>query len=261
MSHPSHVAGNGDRCKNGVVIWHVGRCGSSVLGQCLNMHPDLQWENEIFNRWMPQRRGDNPVPPLGEAIVNVKRNQTLPFQVVEVKFLPQQHPGIFRISALEMADVLADYGYHKAVLLERKNILRRMISHCIALETRCFHLPASSPTPLPHSITINISAIRVGTETRSLMDWLEHIEEAYRKHHEGLRIRQGLLHLCYEEHLQADPRVAFHKVCTYLGVKTMSVDVGLRRTNPFHLRELVRNYGDVEDILSNSRFGWMLEER
>jgi hypothetical protein len=256
---PSQADANGDRCKEGVVIWHVGRCGSSVLGHCLNQHPDLQWENEIFNCWMPQRRGEKPVPPIAEAIATVKRNQNLSFQAVEVKFLPEQHPGIFRMSALEMADVLADHGYQKAILLERRNSLRRMISHCMALETRCFHLSASEPAPLPHPISIDLSAILVGTETRSLLGWLQHIEDAYLRHREGLKTRHGLLHLCYEDHVQDDPRIAFQKVCTYLGVKTMGVNVGLRRTNPFQLSDIVTNYADLEAMLKNSSFSWMLE--
>ena len=49
---------------NGVVTWHQGRCGSSVLGSLLNQHSRIQAQNEIFSGYMPRRWGEKPVPPM-----------------------------------------------------------------------------------------------------------------------------------------------------------------------------------------------------
>ena len=72
---------------NGVVIWHIGLCGSTLLGSTLNQNPEIQWENEIFVPLLWRKRAGELIPSMPEALAEVAARRTRPLQVVEVKFL------------------------------------------------------------------------------------------------------------------------------------------------------------------------------
>jgi hypothetical protein len=244
----------------GVVIWHVGRCGSSVLGQCLNQHPAIQEDNEILNRWMPQQRGDQPLPELETALETVRSGRRKPVQIVEIKFLAAQHPGLFGLDPLALADRLSAYGWQRHVVLERSNLLRRMVSHCIGQQTRRFHLSASEAKPDPQAITLPLEAITVGLETRSLLDWLDIMTLGYGELRQGLGMKGGYLDVIYEKHLQSDPLVGYRLICEDLGLPAVNVRVGLQRTNPYPLEALIVNFEELNTLLAPTVHGWMLTE-
>ena len=244
----------------GVVIWHVGLCGSSVLGQCLSQHPAIQEDNEILNRWMPQQRGDQPLPELEAVLETVRRGRRKPVQVVEIKFLAAQHPGLFGLDPLALADRLSPYGWQRHVVLERSNVLRRMVSHCIGQQTQHLHLSVSEAKPAPQAITLPLEAITVGLETRSLLEWLDIMTVGYRELRQGLATRGGCLDVIYEKHLQNDPLVGYRLICEDLGLPAVSVRVGLQRTNPYPLTTLIVNFEELHSLLTPTVYGWMLEE-
>ena len=55
----------------GLLTWHQGRCGSSVLGSLLGQHPQITVHNEIFSKYMPRRRGNDPLPSMAEVFAEV----------------------------------------------------------------------------------------------------------------------------------------------------------------------------------------------
>ena len=244
----------------GVVIWHVGRCGSSVLGQCLNQHPAIQEDNEILNRWMPQHRGEQPLQDLEAVLDTVRAGRSKPIQIVEIKFLEAQHPGLFGLDPLALADRLSAYGWQRHVVLERSNLLRRMVSHCIGQQTQRFHLSVTEAKPDADAITMPLEAITVGLETRSLLDWLDIMASSYRQLRQGLAMRGGYLDIIYEKHLQRDPLVGYRLVCEDLGLPIHDVTVGLQRTNPFPLQTLIINFEELHSLLAPTVYGWMLNE-
>ena len=74
-----------------LVTWHQGRCGSSVLGSLLNQHSQIQALNEVFSKYMPRRRGDQPLPPLGDVIDAAVLACKKPVLNVEIKYLSAQN--------------------------------------------------------------------------------------------------------------------------------------------------------------------------
>jgi hypothetical protein len=246
--------------KPGVVIWHVGRCGSSVLGHCLLQNPYLQWENEIFNRWMPQHIGTASIPPLGEAILEVRSRQQKHIQLIEVKYLQDQHPGIFDLTALQLASVLAEYGYTHAVILERRNILRRMVSHCLASETKCYHLASTDAPPSRQEIHIDVNRIQVGRSTRPLLEWLDLIAASQSQMKRYYAKISNSLHLSYEDHILDNPLKGYEAICNYLAIPPTPVQVRLQKTNPFRMSDIIINYAEIHRQVSSSQHAWMLEE-
>jgi hypothetical protein len=117
---------------HGVVGWHIGRCGSTVLGTMLDQHPSIQWENEIFNPLLRAKREGRAVPAIDTALAEVAGRRTRPIQIAEVKFLADQHLSVFGCSLEEMIEVFLSRGCSRFVILNRVNYLSRMVSHGFA---------------------------------------------------------------------------------------------------------------------------------
>ena len=121
---------------NGVVTWHQGRCGSSVLGSLLNQHSRIQAANEIFSKFMPRRRGQQPVPAMSAVMAAATEAAKKPTLNIEVKYLSAQnfclYPGSNTENWLQSAD---EHGFRRHVLIHRRNSLRRIVSHLMAQRT------------------------------------------------------------------------------------------------------------------------------
>ena len=90
---------------SGVVNWHIGRCGSSVLGSLLAQHPSIAYSNEIYSRYMPRRRGSLSVPTIDSVLdVSEQAASQRGLHFFEVKHLPDQNIGLY--PQLEVQDWL-----------------------------------------------------------------------------------------------------------------------------------------------------------
>lgn len=67
------------------------------------------------------------------------------------------------------------------------------------------------------------------------------------------------LHLVYEDDIEQSPKVAYEKVCEFLGVKAIEVEYRLQRLNPQPLSEIIENFDEVREYLSGTRYEAMLE--
>ena len=54
------------------------------------------------------------------------------------------------------------------------------------------------------------------------------------------------------------PQLAYGQVCAALGLEPEPVQVRLKRINPEPLVQLIRNWTEIEALLSPTRFAWML---
>lgn len=243
---------------NGVVIWHIGRCGSTLLGSTLNQNSEIQWENEIFVPLLWRKRAGEPIPSMPEALAEVAARRTRPLQVVEVKFLVDQHPSIFGISLEEMLETFLSRGFSRFVILKRENHLRRMVSHCVLNETQVGHLSVGG-TPALHRITLDMTALKVGEATRSLREWFFIFEQSYR-HLAALLSRYPTCEVIYERDLVHGPLPGYGRVCDFLGVAPVAPDVLLTRTNPFRLADILINYTEIVRHLEATEHAWMLSD-
>lgn len=241
----------------GLTIWHVGRCGSSVLGQCLNQHSQLQWDNEVFNKWMPNKRNDLPIPDLQKEISAIKSRKLKTYQAIDVKLLTSQHPTIFNLSAPQLHAILSKNGYKYHILLERQNILRRMVSHCAALFKYTYHIATSSSKPNLQPFFMPTDEIKVGAEINSLIGWIEKISNENIIFKNYMNKHVNSLCLTYEESIEQDPFIGYKKICDLLSLEVEPSKVLLQRTNPFPLRDLLINYKEIKNILVNTKHEWM----
>ena len=253
---------------DGVVNWHIGRCGSSVLGSLMEQHPSIAYSNEIYSRYMPRRRGTLSLPTIDSVLDQAEQYASkCELHFFEVKHLPDQNIGLYK--QLKLQDWLNFFftrGYKRHLLMRRRNGLRRIVSHLRAARSGQYVLGASSACAPNSPIVIPLEEIVHGFGTRSLVGWLEEYERGHEVMQDCLGALGKLnsdfswLELVYEDQIEHDPRMAYRDVCNFLDLPAVDVDLRYRKISSGRLADLIANLEEVRDCLSPTRFAWMLSE-
>ena len=252
---------------NGVVNWHLGRCGSSVLGSLLAQHPDVDYGNEIFSPYMPRRRGDRVLPAIDQVVVNFRSCSQRDFYLFEVKHLPAQNLGLY--PSLNVADWLQKFRE----LGCQNHILCIVATDCVGWCPMCAQLRMGSMWhPFVRRIVshrpgmLPLEGIRHGFEVRSLLGWLQEYERGWQQ-------MQALFSQCardssdfrwlsltYEDDLAQSPLEGYQRVCSFLGLSAFEPILRYRKLNPGSLSELIVNWDEIRALLDPTPFAWMLED-
>ena len=252
----------------GVVNWHVGRCGSSVLGSLLAQHPSISYSNEIYSRFMPRRRGSVSLPSIESVLEDAEQvSSESKLHFFEVKHLSDQNLGLYpQLKLQDWLNLFFSKGYKHHILMRRRNGLRRIVSHLRAAQSGQYVLGSSSAVVQRSPITVPLDEIVHGHGCRTLLGWLEEYEQGHKAMQLCL-VAMGKLHpelswleLVYEDQIEHDPYTAYRAVCNFLDLPVVDVDLRHRKISPGHLADLIANYDEVRDYLSPTRFAWMLTE-
>jgi LPS sulfotransferase NodH len=246
-----------------VVMLHTGRCGSTLLADMLNQHPDIYWAGEIFARMTERHREVTPGPNALNTIVNKSRGEGRytgkTFYGFELKYLPQQHlkPEFLALSLEDALLRLRCMRFAKFIVLRRDNYLRQAISVQIGRHQRRWHAKAT-PTE-PTRIALNLeSVLAAGSRRITLLEQFRSLEENHAKL-ERLLSADEALYLSYEDDILSDPMTAYRKCCEFLRVPPASPKIALARTNPFPYDAMVDNMPAVRALLRDTKYGWMLD--
>jgi hypothetical protein len=244
-----------------VLMLHVGRSGSTVLGDLLNQHPDIFWDSELL---LPVRLENLSLPaPLHWLIMRE------PFLLIRSRMWWAQQPiygfettphHLERLE-LNMRDYLHKLhrlGFMYFVVLQRKNYLRVIVSLLIAIrksrwqQTEKMGGPVREPIylPLENTFGYNRTLVENLTFFADFFDRLDSIVDDLDVH---------ILRLTYEQDINGDPTRAYRRFCGFLGIAPHDVAVRYNKVNPFLLSELIVNFEEVACTLADTRFGWMLE--
>ena len=245
-----------------VVMFHIGRCGSTVVGEQLKRHPKVRWAGElyspIFLRWQRRNGGVETVGEMpADGIDILRRNMRLAlhrFYGFEVK------PFHFRLigySPESFVHHLEALGFSHFILLDRKNRLRKIVSSVIAhQEGAKYHIRRSAKARKTGAY-LNVEEVRIDFEAKPLLQYLvdyDHQVETLNTLLQGKK----LLKLTYEEDVREDPRKAYSRICEFLDLQPTNASVALSRTNPFPVREMIENVEEVEAVLRGTSYEWML---
>ncbi len=242
-----------------VIMFHVGRSGSTVLGDLLDQHPEIDWRGEaIYHllgplrrrrllRWMPRL---SAARLLRESMAGCHRR----FYGCEVKFFHLDQIGNTLPQFIEVLDRL---GFRRFIILERRNTLRKVVSSLVAQKRETYRQAAYQSASLTQ-VTLDPARVPIDGGEAPLLALLRGYSENMRWLRELLAGR-SVLELAYEEDIQANPTAAYQRVCAYLGVEPAPAFVRYGRSNPFRLDEIIENYGEVQAALRGTEFEWMLE--
>jgi len=245
-----------------VVMLHVGRCGSTVLGDLLNQHPSIGWGKEIYQHLLESRQREDGTFPTLDVIDPVAHARARAYSCVaphfgfEVKFF---HLRQFRTALGQYIDALeTTLPNVRYVVLRRRNCLRMAVSTLRAHQTRRWH---ATPGERVDAEPLRIDPDRVYVNRRfyRLEDLLDEIDWDF-DHLDTVLEDRAPLQLSYEADVADNPRRAYTEVCRHMGLEAPDVDIRFRRTNPFPLAALIANFDEVARRLRKTRHAWMLDD-
>ena len=254
------------RTKN-VVMFHIGRSGSTVLGDLFNQNEHIFWDSEIFMRnRMPAtlRPFNRPLFALPSLLIGTRRMRTIkPIYGYEAKLAHIRRLG--RTLEQFLSDMKKlEFGHY--IVLRRRNHLRSIISHLRAKQQGYWHQKAQGTAGFSGQssagVMLDVTSVAMGTDrSGKQLPLVEHIEsvEIQFSHLNELLCGSPVLDLVYEDHIEQDPTVAYRKVCDFLDIAPAEVAVQLKKTNPWPIEDLVSNYDEVEKALTGSKYEWMLD--
>jgi hypothetical protein len=244
-----------------LAAFHPGRCGSRVLGDLLDQIPGIFWDGELFS---PGRLRDmssrwKHLPGDRMKILDI-RMKLAGSSCYGFETQPTQLRS-WNLSTEDYVQMLANRGFDRFILLHRKNHLRRLVSVLSARQASQWHVDAGQ-TPPPSCIRLDPQGFSLNwgpdTDKRPLISHLEQSELEVRQLEQALDDRRPL-RLTYEEHIEADPKIACRRICEFAGVEYHPVTVRFQKANVAGLADLLTNFEDVERALRGTRFAWMLD--
>jgi hypothetical protein len=242
--------------REGIMIYHVGRCGSTVLTKLLNQNPKLMSFGEVFLKSHRQGR----LVDMPDNILRLQRVSAFPKRaIVEVKFLERQHLSVIGQSVREFVDCAYENGFRKSIILNRENYLRIILSRAIAVARGDkWHIKKEDQVSRTQ-VNLDVERIPLGHHQYPMFELFEYIDSQYQELREALDGTDAT-ELTYEKDILTDPRIAYGKVCRWLGLPEEPVSVTLQRTNTQSLRESIVNWKEVAMALKDTKYSWMLEE-
>lgn len=244
---------------------HNGRSGSTLLGDMLDQHKDIYWDGETFEKQLHRLHASTNIdfPNLygristEDALTEVQgrllgragnRIFGTEIQDYQVKMMGASLP--------DYIGALRELGFNRFLFLQR-NYLRKIASHMVATARNQHHV-GTQTTVKTHRIKIEPGKMYLGHRFTTLLDALAQ----YKEFADQIRANcapEELLEIRYEHDLQDDPRIAARKVTDFLGLPPHTPKVKFGKTTTANLADVVENYDEVVEILSNSPFADQLE--
>ncbi len=242
------------------VILTQARTGSNMLSSMLDAHPAVRCFGEAFNpgssfgyeNWVQKSLlrkfcnrflRDYCVETYLDSLLSVKPSDNLRsigFRVI--------YPGQF--------DRWSNFRYYwrthdfKIISLVRRNLLRKYVSSIIASSEGVWSTQEHRG-----------AAARVEVDLEHFRRNIKRMETIYQLI-DTLTIEFRGIQVSYEE-LSSNGDSIMKTLLEFLGVEEVNVDAMKSKTaqqNPERLSELIANYEEVASALSNTQYGWFLEE-
>ena len=240
---------------------HAGRTGSTVLADLLAQHPELHWDGELLlERRLNNYAGKLPLRRLlfGDPIRAVQWRMAL---ATEPNFgfeLMPHHLEPFARELPSFVNSLRQLGYRHAIVLERRNRLRIIVSYRVAMRREKWH--RRDPQQQAELTRVQVPLEDTLGYGMSLLEYLEYYDRFY-EDVEGNLGDMSTLRLTYEQHIAPDgPQQAYEECLRFLDLPDHPVSVRYKKVNPYRLGKQIRNLDEVEDLLRGTKYEWMLDE-
>jgi len=237
-------------------MFHVGRCGSTVVAEMLGRHPRVTWDGEVFEPAVRRKIGLEDLAP--HEFLLERKHATTEVYGFEIKYLPSHHQRLLALDLNGVLDLTDRVGVTHYVTLHRHNYLRRVVSGAIGRERRRWHRSEGDPVP---NIEVRLDPMAVPFGPRQpLLAAFEEMKAGENALHHALGGRTAL-HLVYEDHVESDPTVAYRLICDLIGIEPGNAAAQLERTGDAPLSKLLSNFDKIDDFLTGTKYEWMLDKQ
>lgn len=245
------------------LMLHTGRSGSTVVGNLLQQHSRIYWDGEIYEKmfvWIRAKQGvlirdQNRLLRPDDAWPYLDRRRKRAGAKLYGFECRDYHLLWLKVSLVDYLRAAESRGFTRVILLERRNLLRKIISNVVAETRDQHHVRAGAQVERP-SLRLNLDQVPLDhghVEIRSALTqtkrWLEEAAAAAAEFEH--------LHLCYEDSIQNDPLVAYRQACDFLGVAPEVPRIALGRTTAFPLSQIIENFDELRERLRGTEFEWM----
>ncbi len=251
------------------MMFHYGRCGSTVLSDMLSQQNRIFCLGEIYNynldfsdvnlldpvaKMVNSNRNDQAELSLNDAITfldSVVTASNIGIEKDVVIFEVKQYDfdrRVFGFSLREFLSGLVDRFNLEVILLERNNLFDRYLSERLSQKTGIYHLKPDQSCPADQRLTV---------DTVDLSMYIFKESADYLKN----RMFLADLNPCcitYEHDISMNPYVAFYKICAHLRVKAKHPQINFGLTTPKAKERLINNFEDVINVLKKNGFSWMI---
>ena len=239
------------------VLLTTQRTGSTFLVECLDSHPAIHCAGELLNG-QPDTLIAPPRGPFRYFIKGARIARTgawLPQYRLEEYYRAGLSPvRCFKAMYNQLARPFAlryllDHREIRVIHLRRENLLNTHVS--LLLMQKRKELQATQPVA---RLWIRVDPDRAIAAMRKAVARFERFDRLFASH--------PLLNLSYESLIDGSRLRAEtgRRICDFLGVSREPMQSRIVKLNPRSLRDMVRNYDELAEALSNSEFGGMLAE-
>lgn len=238
-------------------VAHMGRCGSTVLGDMLAQHPEIGWRGEVygahFSRMVKTGNSDS------RKRANLNRLLRADMKLVETGWFGFDYVlsqlRLVDESVSQHAHLLRRAGFTRFVILERRNLLRRLVSELAAKSSGIWHSTSNGAHLTKPQFEINVSTDEAGEPRvfRLFNRWESYYRALHAEH-----VHDETLGLTYEDDIASDPSTACQRVTHFLGLALHSPTINLQRLNTGAVLDGVSNADEVTEMLSGTKYEWML---
>lgn len=239
------------------VLLTTQRTGSTFLAECLGSHPEVHCAGELLNG-----QPDSPIPPprgpfryVVKAARIARTGAWLPNYRLERFYRAGSSPvRCFKAMYNQLARPFAlryllDHPEIRVIHLRRENLLGMHVSLLLMQKRR--ELQATQPVA---PLRIHVDADRAITAMRKAESRYLHFDRLFQGH--------PLLSLTYESLFDGSRLKAetARQICDFLGVSRKPMQSRIIKLNPRSLRNIVTNYDELAEALSNSEFANLLAD-
>lgn len=245
--------------KQKVAMLHTGRCGSTVLGDLMNQHPQMYWSGEPFERLMKLDKSLS-IKEVDYVIKEHENKRISAIYSFATKYPTGMHlsKDCINMKIGPYIEHLKSLGYKKFILIERSNHLKRIVSIEKGRVSGLWH--SSNEVNKTKKVVIDPLKFEVGINVYlTLNEYFKQLDDDLAEVKSNLN-EQEFVCINYENDINNDPKVAYKKVCDFTGIEYKSPQVKLKKTNPFPLHQLIENYEEIKEYFEGSKYAWMLDE-
>lgn len=249
-----------------IAMLHIGRCGSTVLGNMLDEEVDLLWDSEALH---PRYARASDVPEVRERECFDERifNREVRRRFIRAGKrrygfeLQTHHLELFGFKdPKETRAALESLGFGVFISLGRTNVVRQLVSAIRGRQAGNFHINAGDRKGLRMApVDCDLDGFRLEKvgPVMSLEEQLAERQEWMEWNREV--VGEDGLHLDFETHVMQDPSVGYRMICEHIGIEPRELEPSLRRTNPESVDQLVADPKAWRDRLKGTRFEWMMD--
>ena len=249
-----------------IAMLHIGRCGSTVLGNMLDEETDLLWDSEALHPRVARAR-DLPAVRARERFDEHTFNREIRRRFIHAGKrrygfeLKTEHLELYGLTdPKEARAVLEGLGFGVFISLGRTNVVRQLVSSIRGRQVGNFHINATDRKGLKMvPVDCDLAGFRLDKvdpvmsleeQLATRQEWMEWNREV---------VGEDGLHLDFEKHVMQDPSVGYRMICEHIGIKPQELEPSLRRTNPESVDHLLADPKAWRDRLKGTRFEWMMD--